>query len=134
MRCAALLAELDISGVLVDRSGLTGTAVEVYPAASLRRWKLSHRGYKGRGNSSKLNELVDELMRAAPWLNLGTYEATCRANDDAFDAVIAAMSARASAIGLTLRPSAGQLFEASREGWIALPFENSLADLVGKAH
>jgi hypothetical protein len=45
LRCAVLLAELDASGRPVDRSG-SGHVVEVYPAASLRRWGLDHPGYK----------------------------------------------------------------------------------------
>lgn len=133
MRCAALLAELVTAGVSVDRSGLTGTVVEVYPSASLFRWGLGHRGYKSAARSTKLNELVDQLLRIAPWLSLGPYDAACRASDDAFDAVIAAMSARAAAIGQTLRPTAEQASSARREGWIALPFQGSLSDLAGAA-
>ena len=37
LRCAVLLAKLDAAGRPVDRSG-SGPVVEVYPAASLRRW------------------------------------------------------------------------------------------------
>jgi len=46
IRCSELLAQLALNGQPVDRSG-SGTVVEVYPAASLARWDLSHRGYKG---------------------------------------------------------------------------------------
>ena len=44
-------------------------------------------------------------------------------------AVIAAINARAAALGLTTTPAAEQLDAARTEGWIALPTGN-LADLV----
>jgi predicted nuclease with RNAse H fold len=46
-RCAGLLARLAALGEPVDRAG-SGVVVEVYPAAALRRWGLTHRGYKSR--------------------------------------------------------------------------------------
>jgi predicted nuclease with RNAse H fold len=124
-RCANLLARLAAAGEPVDRAG-TGVVVEVYPAATLRRWGLTHRGYKGLGRSHEL--LVDELIAAAPWLDLGDFAPLCRASHDAFDAVIAALAARAAALGQTLAPTVDQLEAARTEGWIALPTRR-LADL-----
>ncbi|WP_432984287.1 DUF429 domain-containing protein [Dactylosporangium sp. CA-233914] len=116
MRCAALLAMIASGGADVDRSG-SGRVVEAYPAASLHRWGLTHRGYKG-----KKGVPVDALVAATrPWLELGAHELLMRASHDAFDAVIAALTARAAALGLTARPSPGQLAVARVEGWIALP-------------
>ena len=46
MRCAGLLAHLTAAGRPVDRAG-TGVVVEVYPAAALKHWDLTYRGYKG---------------------------------------------------------------------------------------
>src|SRR5262249_13303136 len=43
LRCAVLLAKLNAAGRPVDRSG-SGPVVEVYPAASLRSWRLDRRG------------------------------------------------------------------------------------------
>ena len=40
---------------------------------------------------------------------------------EAFDALIAALTARAVAVGLTLRPDAGHARAALTEGWIHLP-------------
>ena len=130
MRCAALLAELIAAGVTVDRTGRTGRVVEVYPAASLSRWGLTRRGYKGVANGAALNQLVDDVLRAAPWLSFGAHEAACRASDDAFDSVIAAMSSRAAALDLTTPPSPEQIPAAASEGWIALPVDQSLNRLV----
>jgi predicted nuclease with RNAse H fold len=129
MRCAALLAELHQEGVEVDRSGMTGKVVEVYPAASLARWELTHRGYKRTANTPHLDELVTGLRAAAPWLDLGEYEPICRANDDAFDSVIAGLSAAAARSGLTIPPSSGTIDLARTEGWIAVPEAGSLSRL-----
>jgi predicted nuclease with RNAse H fold len=130
MRCAALLADLTAAGLPVDRTGQAGKVVEVYPAASLFRWELPYRSYKGTANLPNLNQLVNALRAAAPWLDLGMHEAACRSSDDAFDAVIAAMTARASALGQTIPPASGQARLAAREGWIALPLEGSLDQLT----
>jgi predicted nuclease with RNAse H fold len=130
MRCAALLSELAAAGVPVDRSGQTGAVAEVYPAASLYRWNLTYRGYKRPENSAKLNGLVDDLLTLAPWLKLSKYESLCRESDDAFDGVIAAMTARAVICKLTEPPTATQVEAAQREGWIVLPKQGSLERLT----
>jgi predicted nuclease with RNAse H fold len=120
MRCAALLAELARRGEPVARDG-TGRVVEVYPAASLQRWGLRHRGYKRAANAEHLDRLLDALLTRAPWLDLGAHDAVCRSSDDAFDAVIAALTARAAAQGSTTVPDAERAAVAATEGWIALP-------------
>ncbi len=117
MRCAGLLARLARHGIPVDRDG-SGRVVEVYPAAALHGWGLPHRGYKGGLN---LGTLVDRLAAAAPWLSFGAYADLCRASHDAFDAVVAALVARAAALGLVTRPDPAQAGAAATEGWIALP-------------
>jgi predicted nuclease with RNAse H fold len=127
MRCAGLLAELARRGTPVDRSG-DGIVVEVYPAASLRRWQLPHRSYKRARNLSELNRLIDELHAAAPWLDLGAYEQICRTSDDAVDAVVAALTARASSQGMATVPPHKHADIARTEGWIVLP-TTSLAQL-----
>lgn len=129
MRCAALLSQLATLGAPVDRTG-TGAVAEVYPAASLVRWGFSHKGYKGNKAKSRRSELVDELLFAAPWLDLGSHEGHCRASDDALDAVLASLTARAAALGLTEPITDEDQEAATVEGWIALPAEGSqLADL-----
>jgi predicted nuclease with RNAse H fold len=123
-RCAALLGRLAAGGVPVDRTG-DGRVVEVYPAASLRRWGLTHRGYKNPGHP-----LVDELTSAAPWLDFGPFEQLARDSHDAFDAVVAALAARAAALGQVRRPDAAERAAAVTEGWIAVPV-GALGDLIG---
>ena len=94
---------------------------EVYPAASLKLWGLPYRGYKQPRNLGVLSELVTALQAAAPWLELGAHDRLYRTSHDALDAVVAALTARAAALGLTLRADPERQPQASREGWIALP-------------
>ncbi|WP_173083069.1 DUF429 domain-containing protein [Phytohabitans rumicis] len=120
MRAAALLAVLADRGYPVDRTG-AGVVVEVYPAASMHIWELPTRGYKGTANLPRLAELVHRLQAQIPWLDLGSHETLCRACDHATDALIAALTARAAALGLATRPDDEHLATARTEGWIALP-------------
>lgn len=120
MRCASLLAQLASKGQPVDRCG-TGVVVEVYPAVSLKQWGLPHHGFKGKGKAEPLSQVVDALLAAAPWLMLGPYEDKCRRFDDALDAVIAALTARAATKGLVTTPTTTQAATSSTEGWIAVP-------------
>jgi len=120
MRCAGLLARLAREGQPVDRSG-SGVVVEVYPAASLKQWGLPHRRYKRSENLAVRGKLVDALLAAADWLTLGRHEQACRASDDALDAVIAALTARAAFLGRTIPPGPEHAAAARTEGWIMLP-------------
>jgi hypothetical protein len=127
MRCAGLLARLAAAGCPVDRAG-AGVVVEVYPAASLKQWQLTYRGYKGRANAIVRDHLVDRLITAAPWLKLGEHQQTCRESDHALDAVIAALTARAAALAQASTPTPEHADAARTEGWIALP-TRTLTDL-----
>lgn len=129
-RCAGLLAMLAAAGQDVDRCG-GGRIVEVYPAAALHRWGLTYRGYKGRDQHERHADLVTALCDAAPWLELGAFETLCRRSHDAFDSVIAALTARAAAIGAATRPDDEQRRIARVEGWIALP-TGPLSGLAGE--
>ncbi|MFC3298485.1 DUF429 domain-containing protein [Arthrobacter agilis] len=120
MHCAVLLDEIgDALGAPVDRSG-GGTAVEVYPSATLRGWGFGTRGYKN--DAGIRAALLESLQDRAPWLRLTSADrALLVSSDDTFDAVIAALAARAHALGLTHPVPAGFREQARREGWIALP-------------
>ncbi|MEV0713334.1 DUF429 domain-containing protein [Asanoa sp. NPDC050611] len=124
-RAAGLLPLLAPSGVPLSRAG-DDVVVEVYPAASLFCWGLTHRGYKRAGLAS---DLVSSLLAAAPWLSLGEFEALWRRSHDALDAVVAALAARAAATGRATKPTPEQRTTATSEGWIALPTA-PLVDLV----
>lgn len=114
-RCAGLLAELGVT----DR--VDGWAVEAYPAGALRCWGLRSRGYKGAANRADLADLVDSLTATVPWLHLGVHRELMECDDNAFDAVVTAMIARAAALGRTELPAATDRDVAAREGWIHLP-------------
>ncbi len=120
MRGAGLLGALAEQGRPVDRAG-GGLLVETYPAAALVTWGLPYRRYKRAGNVAALGELVTELQDKLPGLRLGDAEALCRRSDDAFDAVVCALIARAAALGLAAAPPPGLAAVAAREGWIVLP-------------
>lgn len=119
LRCAGILAELGDLGVDVGR--VDGQVVEAYPAAALRTWGLVSRGYKSVQNRVTLGELVDAFLAAAHWMELGAFQTICRESDDALDAVLAAVIARAAALGCTELPEGGDRDVAEREGWIHVP-------------
>lgn len=119
LRCAGLLARLAVEGVDTDR--VAGTVAEVYPAAALQQWRLPFRGYKGSTNRAKLAQLVASFDEATPYLDLADFRGACEASDDAFDAVVAAVIARAVAVGQTRLPHGADAEVAGREGWIHLP-------------
>lgn len=65
MRCALLLDELGS----VDRTGVRGQVVEVYPVASLHAWRLPAKGYKGKKNQHLLPTLLELLLERFPELD-----------------------------------------------------------------
>ena len=124
MHCAVLLDALgdgrdtENRGGAVDRSGC-GFVAEVYPSATLRTWGFSTVGYKA--DATIRAGLLATIIERAPWLDLGAVAELMTASDDAFDAVIAALAARAHALGFWHRPVVDSLDRARREGWIVLP-------------
>jgi hypothetical protein len=131
LRCARLLSAMAADKIAVDRSGLSGAVVEVYPAASLRCWlresSLADVPYKGTANIGGLAKLAGYIEVLIPWLDLGSHREMFWASDDAFDAVICALTARAVNTRRALRLSTSQREIGRREGWIAL----RTADLEG---
>ena len=130
MRAVRLLAEAAANGESIDRSGV-GRFVEVYPAAALHVWGFPSRGYKGAKGAAVCARLVSDLAeQTTDWLTLSEEDgARCTASDDMLDALVAALVARAAAIGRCEPiPSADQEL-AREEGWIALPQTGSLKQL-----
>lgn len=105
----------------MDRAG-GGAVVEAYPAAAMKLWGLPYQSYKGPTKRAGLAAVVDALQQALPGLRLRTdHEALCRRSDDALDAVICAILARAAAAGAVSQPPQHLQQQAAREGWIVLP-------------
>jgi len=125
MRAAAVLSRLPDRGPLDG----TGVLVEAYPAAALRRWGFTWRGYKRDPKSEPRRSLVEQfLSEVTGWLAVGRAAVDlCFSSDDAFDSLIAAFVARAAAVGLVEPVPEEYRPEALREGWIALPCAGSLS-------
>jgi predicted nuclease with RNAse H fold len=118
LRAAGLLSKLAKKGLQIDRTG-QGLVVEVYPGASLRVWKFQSSGY--RASESKRAELLQQLKARAPWLNFDSFATVMVESCDAFDSVIASLSARSAALGHFDAPPAESMEVARIEGWVALP-------------
>jgi predicted nuclease with RNAse H fold len=118
MRATGLLSKLAQAEIPIDRSGV-GRVVEIYPAASMRIWGLKADGY--RNSVEVRSTLLEELLTAAPWLEIGTHKTLMLDSCDAFDAVIAGLATRAAALGHYEMPEPDLLDQARIEGWVALP-------------
>jgi predicted nuclease with RNAse H fold len=115
MRAMALLKRHGVT----DKGG-DGRFYEVYPAGSLAVWALPHKGYKGgKADARKLRvELLTRLRQNLPKITIpDAYAET----DHALDALVASLTARLSALGLTQHPSQDQQGAVKAEGWIHLP-------------
>jgi hypothetical protein len=124
MRCAFLLHRWS-QVENVDRTG-RGKFVEVYPAGALGRWGLRASGYKATDRTA-LGALLDALLTQLPTLTLSDHDRRlCASTDDAFDALVAALVARAALLGLTDPPPPAKRAAAAQEGWIHLPLRGSL--------
>ena len=86
---------------------------------ALRVWGIARAGYKQSADARQA--LIDDLRRAAPWLELGEHRALMTTSADALDAVLAALVALAHARGASIRPDPHQQALAEVEGWIAIP-------------
>ncbi len=121
LRAARLLAELRERGMPVDRAG-RGTVCEVYPAASRSAWGLT-----------RVRDLT-ELLSRLPLAVVPPAERAQLDNEHIFDALVAALTARAVDVGATDPPPPGQADLAAEEGWIHVPSQGrALAELAGRA-
>jgi predicted nuclease with RNAse H fold len=125
------------SGVRFDLAG-GDQVVEVYPAAALLVWGFDRGGYKSsrrvdrREAECRAREvLLGAIESRVGWLSWAEgSRSACVESDDALDAVLAALIARAAALGLTILPPAEDVEPAHSEGWIHLPQKDSLAALM----
>lgn len=134
MRAAVLFTRLAAGGQPVARDG-SGKVVEVYPAAAIRRWwgNAYAQGYKDKKGRDQRCALVEKMIEGtAGWLRLSTdIGRRCQDDDDALDALIAALIARAATVASQCEPIPNEArAPALREGWIALPKPEALGGLV----
>ncbi|MCK9248618.1 MAG: DUF429 domain-containing protein [Solirubrobacteraceae bacterium] len=136
MRLAGLFAEHVDADDEVDRSGRGGRFCEAYPAVAvdalgLRSGVAGATGtYKGAAGRPARRAIVAELRRRAPWLVIADDRvAACVAHDDALDALLCALVARA--VERRLTPPIPSVLDgaARREGWIHVPFDGALERL-----
>ena len=118
MRCSGLLNKFQSAGRKVNRAGIEDV-VEVYPGATLRIWELETKDY--RKSEQARGNLLAEICIRAPWLDLAGHESLLVSSCDAFDSLIASLSARAVVLNQSTKPSAKSLKAAEVEGWIHLP-------------
>jgi hypothetical protein len=121
MRWRILRARCDVS---------TRPIREVYPAAALARWKLPHRRYKRPDQAAARREILSAIASAIG-LDLGVHEPMLLASADPLDALVAALVARAIAIGAIGPVDDATRAGAAREDWIELP-RGDLADLAAR--
>ena len=114
-RCASLLSRHSTAiGRRIDRSGADlaprGAVVEVYPAAALAMWGLPYRGIQEderRRGPWRLGCAIVEALSSVAGEALvvdDDVSAACIASDDALDALVASLVARAAATRDTLVP------------------------------
>lgn len=128
------------SGSRFDRAG-ADRVIEVHPGAALLLWGVERGAYKTSQDPDRRGaevnaraELLAAIEAQAPWLRWapGARE-VCVDSDDALDALLAALIARAAALGLTVAPGEEDVDLARREGWIHLPQKGSLPALLAGA-
>lgn len=120
MRWTGIEASLREKGMRVARDG-SGALIEVYPAAALKQWSLQHRGYKGTNNSTSRFEIVAALSERAVDLDWNGHRDQSIADDNALDAVLAALIAYEVFNGRCVPPPNELLPVVEREGWIWVP-------------
>jgi predicted nuclease with RNAse H fold len=140
-RCARLLDALRPGERAIDRLGADGV-FEVYPGAALTQWGFTRAGYKISGNADAKKKqrkarvaLVATFEERVPWLDLSDAKTACEDSDDALDALVASLVARAAACDLTIKPRIEGDADARRlaaEGWIHIPQKASLDQLLGR--
>jgi predicted nuclease with RNAse H fold len=133
-RCALLLDRLGHEQRRkIDRSGMTGEVVEVYPAAALMQWGLTaETSYKAPDAYDQRATITRGLVKALGIKRLpAAVQTACRETDHALDALISAVVARAAALGWTRPPmSQAERDQAQVEGWIHFPHRDAAARLA----
>jgi predicted nuclease with RNAse H fold len=117
------------AGVPIDRSGCSGTVAEVFPTEALRKWGLKSTGYKSGDNAEAIQSLATELTAGFGPMTASALASLEGADDDALDAFVCALMARAVILGKTTRPGDDEMPRARTEGWIHVPTD-SVEDIV----
>lgn len=111
---SAIEYDLREKGVVIDRSGMTGRVCETYPTAALAAWSLP-----------KQKPTLELIEAAFPFLQIADQWRPALQSNDARDALVCALVARARSLGRTEPPE--RLDQARREGWIHISPEDPRA-------
>lgn len=120
LRWSGIEAQLKLVGIDTARDG-SGRICEVYPAGFLFQHGLTHRGYKGAAGAQVRKKILGSLRLVMS----DEHADLCVADDNAFDAVLAAVSAHAVVTGKAYGPPVEHRQTALREGWIWMPRTDS---------
>lgn len=133
IRCVRLIHAI---GYRIDLGVVPETpfVTEVYPAAALGVWGLSHRLYKGKAVAAARVELVSQLVAAGLPIDLAADAwAALGLSDDMLDALICGLVGRAVALGLSADVPDDMPMDAHHEGWIRVPKKGAgLASLASR--
>lgn len=132
LQCAHVIAKKDYPPSAFGGPPDAGNVIEVSPQASLGQWEMPYQGYKASKGRSLLHKMVTTMVKdpLGPQVNLGPWFDTCRTNSHAFEALIAALTARAVALDRAIKPrNSAEVEAAMDEGWIWLPEKKSLSKL-----
>jgi hypothetical protein len=113
-----------LTGKAIDRSGVTGAALEVYPAAALAQWDEVNGSYKPGGKSGPARSKAERRLRdLAKWVD-DQFADSCPAlqrqrgfrtamsgSDHVLDAAVAAMCTWASLTGCSHPPTPATKFQ-----------------------
>lgn len=116
MRWSGIEAQLKLVEIDTARDG-SGRICEVYPSGFLFQHGLKHRGYKGAANAQVRKKILGSLRLVIS----REHADLCVADDNALDAVLAALSAHAVGTGKAYGPPEEHRQTALREGWIWMP-------------
>jgi predicted RNase H-like nuclease len=94
-----------------DFSGIS--AIEVYPAATLKAWGIRSSGYKAKNQEGERKEILKGL---SSWVEVGRYAPELVRNPDVLDGVACVVSGMDFISGKAMKPENRALAE--REGWI----------------
>lgn len=117
LRWSGIEAQLQLMGIDTARDG-SGRICEVYPAGFLFQHGLKHRAYKGAAGAQARKKILGSLRLVMS----DEHADLCVADDNALDAVLAAVSAHAVVTCKAYGPPEEHRQTALREGWIWMPF------------
>ena len=89
------------------------SAIEVYPAATLKVLGITSSGYKRKGDMETRRRIIEPLRE---WIDLPDDERPLLVSSDALDAVVCVLAAADFIRGDVIEPT--QMDVAKREGWI----------------